>query len=143
MKVSNDLIDMVTEACMNISGQTKHSYEYCVNTFLAAYLHFDGTLAKAKKGRSHEEWKAAYERFHAAHFKDSPYAMTVEARLEKAKADRLREINAALLEALEAQGNVRDDGNWHSKGCHPFRDNPYPCSSWCIQAREAIEEARK
>ena len=71
------------------------------------------------------------------------FPMTVEARLEKAKADRLREINAALLEALEAQGNVRDDGNWHSKGCHPFRDNPYPCSSWCIQAREAIEEARK
>ncbi len=78
MKVSNDLIDMMTEACMSISNQTKHSYEYCVNTFLAVYLRFDGTLAKAKKGKTHEEWKAAYERFHATHFKDSPYCTTKE-----------------------------------------------------------------
>ncbi|KKL72421.1 hypothetical protein LCGC14_2085020, partial [marine sediment metagenome] len=39
------------------------------------------------------------------------------------EASRLRAVNAKLLAALEAQGNVRDDGNWHSKGCHPFRDN--------------------
>ena len=74
MKVSNDLIDMVTEACLSISGQSSQSYEYAVNEFLAVYLRFDGTLAEAKKGKSHEEWRAAYERFDAAHFKNSPYA---------------------------------------------------------------------
>ena len=65
------------------------------------------------------------------------YNMTVEARQEKAKADRLRAVNAKLVEALEAL--LKD---------HCSLVNSGDCGFWeveeedeVIRAREAIEEA--
>ena len=62
------------------------------------------------------------------------YNMTVEARQEKAKADRLRAVNAKLLAALEglvAQEETRLHA-WKITNTHHLD-----------HAREAIEEARK
>ena len=58
MKVSNDLIDMVTEACLSISGQTKRGYDECLAEFLTDYLGVPGTLEmmdKAIRNKPHEE----------------------------------------------------------------------------------------
>ncbi|KKL47776.1 hypothetical protein LCGC14_2332170 [marine sediment metagenome] len=62
------------------------------------------------------------------------YNMTVEARLEKAKADRLRAVNAKLLEALATIVGWLDE---RPAGIHP------ETVRGMAKAREAIEEARK
>ncbi len=59
------------------------------------------------------------------------YNMAVEARLEKAKADRLRAVNAKLLAALEA---AEKEADYH--GCNN-------CRYIHKLARDAIQEAKK
>ena len=45
----------------------------------------------------------------------------------------------ALLEALEAQGHIlQESGEWHATGC----TSSVACSTWCEQARAAIEAAK-
>ncbi len=72
------------------------------------------------------------------------YNMTVEARREKAKADRLRAVNAILLEALrEVTEELASCLVRESDAGGDYGDLRTDDKALLARAREAIEEAKK
>ena len=69
----------------------------------------------------------------------SEYAKLLMKGQREAERERLEKSRAALLEALLAQGVRLDGSRWHTFVCNGI-DGP-TCTSDCILARDAIEQA--
>jgi len=71
MKTTNDMIDKVTEVCLDIAVKINDLYEDVLREFLEDYLKLPVSrleltgeaMKRAKKARSQEQWQRAYERF--------------------------------------------------------------------------------
>lgn len=71
MKVTNDLIDKVTEVSLDVAKRGGITWEAEIWNFLNIYLPAR-SLKDAKKKYSFEEWKAAYIRYHTDKFGAPP-----------------------------------------------------------------------
>jgi len=69
MKVTNDMIDKVTEVCFDVARQTDTYYEDALRAFLRDYLFvpafslLDSAVRLAKEIRTQDEWRDAYRRY--------------------------------------------------------------------------------
>ena len=69
MKVTNDMVDKVTEVCFDVARQTSTYYEDALREFLRDYLFvpafmtLDAAVRLAKEIRTQDEWRDAYRRY--------------------------------------------------------------------------------